>query len=87
MLEGVLPIFGLLAIIVLWLVPSKFLGAGTYGFAFSAATIVHVGTAANAVTDWRTWAFAAVAIGCLAYWARGQLKNEHDERCRSAGDF
>jgi hypothetical protein len=74
--DDLLPVVGLLAIAIFWLVPSKFLGAGSYATAFGLAAIFSFFTQPKPFEDWHSWRYAALGCAFLVFWTRKQTKRE-----------
>ncbi len=74
--ENLLPVVGSMAIAIFWLVPSKFLGAGSYAIAFGLAAIFSFFTQSQPFEDWHLWSYAALGCAFLVSWARKQTKRK-----------
>jgi len=58
----------LLALVVFFLIPNKFLGSGSWGVALVLCVLVFALTDAHPWAQWETWAFLFGAIGCIGHW-------------------
>lgn len=76
MTENLLPVMGLIVFAIFWLVPSRFLGSGSYAIAFGLAAIFSFLTQPQPFEDWHFWCYAALGCACLAFWTRKQKRHE-----------
>jgi hypothetical protein len=58
----------ILAGLVFFFTPSKYLGAGGWGAFLSVAFLFNVTSLQRPFYEWSTWAYALVGIPCLAVW-------------------